>query len=195
MIDPEFNPPTRLENNSGGCRLLYVGYLRDSKGVRYLIDAIDLLPPAFELTVVGDGPKQDVLENRAEDSDAADRIEFTGAIPYESVTQAYANADVFVHPGVWPEPFGRTILEAMLSGLPVVATNVGGPADTVPEAELLCEPADPESLRESIEYATKNRDRIGAENKRLVRERYHPDAVVPQFRQAYESVLDDGCKP
>lgn len=191
MSDPGFEPPARSENESAEVRLLYVGYLRDSKGVRYLLDSMELLPSTFELTVVGGGPKLESLKQQAEQGDAADRIEFTGSVPYDSVTQAYAEADVFVHPGVWPEPFGRTILEAMQSGLPVVATNVGGPAETVPQPELRCKPADPGSLRDSIEYAAEHRKQIGTANERLVRKRYHPDAVIPQFCSAYQAVLDD----
>lgn len=189
MLDPDFEIPER-STPTDGVQLLYVGHLRDTKGVQYLVDAMDILSDEFELTVVGGGPEQADLEARAEAGPASDLIEFTGSVPYESVTQAYADADIFVHPGIWPEPFGRTILEAMQAGLPVVATDVGGPAGTVPQRELRCEPGDPESLAESVRHAAANRERIGAENELLVRDRYHPNAVVPQFREAYERVLD-----
>ncbi|ELZ12442.1 group 1 glycosyl transferase [Natrinema thermotolerans DSM 11552] len=191
MLDPSFSVPDDGSEETDRVRLLYVGYLRDTKGVRYLIDAMDRLPERVELTVVGDGPERDALTERAAGTAAADRIEFTGSVPYEEVTRAYADADVFVHPGVWPEPFGRTILEAMQAGLPVVATDIGGPADTVPQSELLATPGDPASLSESIEYAAANRDRIGRENRQFVDDRYHPDVVVPQFHEVYERVLRD----
>ncbi|AXG11125.1 glycosyltransferase family 4 protein [Haloplanus rubicundus] len=190
MIDPTFDVPAREPADADRIRLLYVGYLRDSKGVRFLVDAIERLPSQYTLTVVGGGPEQQNLIERASDGGAAERITFTGQVPYEEVAQAYADADVFVHPGVWPEPFGRTILEAMQAGLPVVATAVGGPAETVPQSKLLCDPGDPDALRESIEYAAANRERIGSENERTVRQEYHPDAVVPRFRRVYERVLD-----
>lgn len=191
MLDTSFDVPEQTSENPNGTRLLYVGYLRDSKGVRHLVDAMAHLPQSFELTIVGDGPELNALRDRAGESSAADRITLTGSVPYEDVTQAYANADVFVHPGVWPEPFGRTILEAMQAGLPVVATNVGGPADTVPQQELLCDPADPVGLAGCIERASEQRQRIGAENKQFVANQYHPDAVIPQLREAYERVQND----
>lgn len=189
MIDPSFEVPSRTTDESTQRRLLYVGYLRDSKGVRYLVDAMSNLSPAFHLTVVGDGPKREALEARANERGVADRVTFTGQIPYEEVTRAYAAADVFVHPGVWPEPFGRTILEAMQAGLPVVATNVGGPAETVPQEELRCSPGDPAALRRAIKHAYDHRARIGEENRTTVRERYHPDQVVPKFLRTYERQL------
>jgi len=191
MLDRSFEVPERDDGDAERTRLLYVGYLRDSKGVRYLVDAMEHLPSSFELTIVGGGPEEGALRERAAENSAPDRIELTGNVPYEEVTQAYVNADVFVHPGVWPEPFGRTILEAMQAGLPIVATDIGGPAETVPQGDLLCEPADSVGLAECIQRANKERDRIGAENKRLVTDRYHPDAVVPQFRKVYDRVRND----
>ena len=191
MLDPSFDVPEGSGDEPDRTQLLYVGYLRNSKGVRYLVDAMELLPAEMDLTIVGGGPERETLENRAERTTAADRIEFTGSVPYEEVTRAYADADVFVHPGVWPEPFGRTILEAMQAGLPVVATNVGGPSETVPQPELLAEPGEPASLSESIEYAATNRERIGRDNERYVEERYHPDSIVPQVLDVYERVLLD----
>ena len=191
MLDPSFEVPDDEDEQTDGIQLLYVGYLRDTKGVQYLIDAMNSLPERIELTVVGDGPKREDLKSRAAGTAAFDRIEFTGSVPYEVVTRAYANADVFIHPGVWPEPFGRTILEAMQAGLPVVATDVGGPGETVPQPELLCPPKNPEKLADSIKYAYEHCDRIGAENKRIVHQKYHPDVVVPQFLETYREVIEE----
>lgn len=191
MLDMSFDVPERTPSESDRTRLLYVGYLRDSKGVRYLVDAIDHLPSAFELKIVGGGPEKEALERRIAGSRANERIELTGEVPYERVTEAYASTDVFVHPGVWPEPFGRTILEAMEAGLPVVATDIGGPSETVPQPELLAEPGNSESLADCIRYAAENCDRIGEANRQIVQHRYHPDAVVSQFEDAYERVLSD----
>lgn len=189
MLDTDFDAPDS-KAVSDSVRLLYVGHLRDTKGVRYLVDAMALLPSNFELTIVGGGPEQADLEARAAKSPAAEQIEFTGNVPYEKVARSYSNADVFVHPGIWPEPFGRTILEAMQAGLAVVATNVGGPGETVPNEALLCTPGDPEGLAESIRHAADHAEEIGHSNKQYVGEQYHPDVVVPQFVDAYDRVLE-----
>ena len=191
MLDLSFEIPNGETKQTDGTRLLYVGYLRDTKGVRYLIDAMGFLPEQIELTVVGDGPEREALESQVEKSAAFDRIEFTGSIPYEEITRAYSNADIFVHPGVWPEPFGRTILEAMQAGLPVVATDIGGPREIVPQPELLCPPREPKKLAESIKYAYYNQDVIGRENKQIVHRKYHPDTVVPQFLEMYRQVIEE----
>jgi glycosyltransferase involved in cell wall biosynthesis len=189
MLDPSFEIPERMSGDSEGTQLLYVGYLRGSKGIRHLIGAMDHLSSAFELKIVGDGPEKRSLKRRAAASEASERIDLTGEIPYERVTEAYASADVFVHPGVWPEPFGRTILEAMQAGLPVVTTDVGGPAETVPQPALRCEPADPAGLAACVERASERQDRIGTANAQIVQKRYSVDAVVPRFETAYDRVL------
>lgn len=187
MLDTEFELPK--EAGEDGAELLYVGYLRDSKGVRYLIDAMEHVAAELTLKIVGDGPTREALEQRASEKGLSNRIRFTGQVPYEEVTRSYASADVFVHPGVWPEPFGRTILEAMQAGLPVVATNVGGPAETVKQQELLCPTEDPVALANAIERAYKGREEYGPANREYVQETYHPDVVVPQFISAYEEIL------
>ena len=191
MLDTSFEVPERDEGDTETTRLLYLGYLRDSKGVRYLVDAMEHLLPSFELTIIGGGPEHDALKERAAESSAADRIDLHAGIPYAEVMQAYTNADMFVHPGVWPEPFGRTILEAMQAGLPVVATEIGGPKEIVPQKDLLCKPADTVGLARCIERANEHRERIGAENKHFVKKQYHPDAVVPQFKRVYDRVRND----
>lgn len=184
MIDTDFELPAGVE----GAELLYVGYLRDSKGVRYLIDAMEHVSPDLDLKIVGDGPRREELERRVVEKGLSDRVRFTGEVPYEEVTRSYASADVFVHPGTWPEPFGRTILEAMQAGLPVVATNVGGPAETVQQPDLLCPPEDPVALAEAIQNAYGRRETVGPANREYVQETYHPDVVLPQFLSAYDRV-------
>jgi glycosyltransferase involved in cell wall biosynthesis len=189
MIDLAFDRPTITRDGSEGTKVLYVGYLRNSKAVRYLIDAMGELPSEYHLEIVGDGPERGRLQKRAEKSDIANRINFKGKIPYEDVKRAYSTADIFVHPGVWPEPFGRTVLEAMQSGLPVVATNIGGPSETVPQKELLCKPRDAVGLGKAIEYADEHRDRLGRENMRIAEQKYHPNSLVPHFLKVYDRVV------
>jgi len=78
----------------------------------------------------------------------------------------------------------------MQAGLAVVATDVGGPGEIVPNEALLCTPGDPESLANSVEYAADHAEEIGRSNEQYVRKQYHPDVVVPQFVDAYEGVLE-----
>jgi glycosyltransferase involved in cell wall biosynthesis len=105
--------------------LLYVGRLAREKRVHLLHDMIKNIPEAV-LAIVGDGPARPDLERLFADTNTI----FTGYLTGEELAQAYASADVFVFPGA-NETFGNVVLEAMASGLPVIAPKSGGIVDFV----------------------------------------------------------------
>lgn len=188
MIDPAFNP-TPVDRETDGTRVLYVGSLIPEKGVEHLVRALDHLPARFTVRIVGDGPEAARLRRLAETIGVTDRVRFLGHVPYDDVLREYGRADVFVHPGVWPEPFGRTILEAMQAELPVVATDTGGPAETIPQSELLCPPGDPAGLADAVQAATDCLE-AGAENKRYVTEQFAPERVTRLIVESYERAVE-----
>jgi glycosyltransferase involved in cell wall biosynthesis len=188
MMDPSFSVP-EVDDDHEGFRLLYVGTLTANKGVRYLVEAMQSVPDDVSLRVVGDGDREGALRSLAADLGVDSRVEFAGRVPYEAVPREYATADAFVHPGVWPEPLNRTVLEAMQAGLPVVCTDVGGPPEVVPDDDLLCPPADPDGLAAAIARATEKDARAAAtESREYVRENHHPSVVIPRMVDLYESI-------
>ncbi|SEF77418.1 Glycosyltransferase involved in cell wall bisynthesis [Halobellus limi] len=187
MIDPSFELPTR--DLTDGFQLLYVGSLSENKGVRYLIEAMSRLPKRYELRIVGDGERKEDLQALTRNLGAADRTTFRGRVPHDQIGQEYASADIFVHPGIWQEPFGRTILEAMLAELPVVCTDIGGPPEIVPTEELICKPADPAAISTAIQRVEELPDDVGERNRRYAVENYSPSVVVPQIVDIYERLV------
>jgi len=120
----------------------HVSRIAAEKNVEYLADALALVAaarPEARLLLVGDGPARPGLEKRL---GAAAR--FVGYRSGGDLADHYAAADVFAFASL-TETFGNVILEAMASGLPVVALRAGGPGDTVRPGEtgLLVEPTDP----------------------------------------------------
>ncbi len=118
-------------------RLLTLGRLVERKGIDTAIEALAGLP-GVELVVAG-GPERDQLGGDAEyrrlrdlarARGVAGRVVFTGAVPRAQVPALIRSADVVVCTP-WYEPFGITPLEAMACGVPVVASAVGGLADSV----------------------------------------------------------------
>lgn len=118
--------------------LLFVGRLSPEKRITWLRPLMDALPDA-SLAVVGDGPDRDALQALLDPTPTV----FTGWLGGADLAAAYASADVFVFPGA-NETFGNAALEAMASGLPIVAPRAGGLLDHVLDGVtgILCDPED-----------------------------------------------------
>lgn len=109
-------------------RLLFVGRLVPVKGVSVLIGAFGRIArdcPDAVLTIVGDGPDRAGLEAMASSLGLGGRIAFTGAQNQQQVAARMAEADLFVLPS-FAEGLPVVLMEAMASGLPVIATNIAG---------------------------------------------------------------------
>lgn len=133
--------------------VLFVGRLVEIKGVKYLIEAMRNIDAM--LVIIGDGPLKGDLERQA--ADMKGKIAFWGAQTHEELKKIYASADIFVAPSVTvgdgaKEGFGLVMLEAMASGLPVVASDSGGIKQLVRNGVngLLCEEKNVAQLTDCI---------------------------------------------
>lgn len=99
-----------------------IGRLVPWKGFDTLIQAIGGLPD-WKLVIIGDGPLRGDLEQMAQDTDVLDRVIFTGALSRAEVLGWLSASDAFVLNTSW-ESFSYQTVEAMMAGLPVIATNV-----------------------------------------------------------------------
>lgn len=113
----------RLKASIAGPRLLFVGRFVYYKGVEVLIDAA--AQAGGTLLLVGDGPLEPELRQRAIARGIGNRVLFLGRVSDEDLPAYYQAADVFVLPSVAKtEAFGVVQVEAMAAGLPVVSTNL-----------------------------------------------------------------------
>lgn len=133
--------------------VLFVGRLAEKKGVTYLIEAMKEVDA--KLVIVGDGPLRKQLEEQAKEQ--GEKIEFLGAKTHDELKTIYASADIFVAPSVTAkdgdqEGFGLVMLEAMASGLPIVASDSGGIPDLVKDGVngLLVEERDVKEISRAI---------------------------------------------
>ena len=154
-------------------RLLYVGRLVPVKGLRYLLEALPLLwdrKIAAKLWIVGDGYHRSALEDTVSTLKLQDHVHFLGRIPFgPKLFEIYRQADLFVLPSL-SEGIPKTLLEAMASGVPIVATRVGGIPDVIQHGKtgLLVKPRSPRSLAEAIEQIVRDKSL----RKRIVRNAY-----------------------
>jgi glycosyltransferase involved in cell wall biosynthesis len=112
-----------------GRLLLYVGRLAPEKGIEQL-KAILLEVPGARLAIVGDGPARENLQRVFRSVPAV----FTGVLEGEDLASAYASADAFLFPST-TDTLGLAMIEALASGLPVVAARSGSSHEIVSEGE------------------------------------------------------------
>lgn len=145
----------------GASRLLVVARLKPHKGVHIAIHALALLPPRFELTVVGDGDPayEKHLRDLAYRLGVAERVTFAGRASVDEVAAQYGASDLFLLPS-FEEAFGIALVEAAATGLPSVASRVGGVPDVVADGRTGClVPAgDAPALAQAIETLDANSD-------------------------------------
>jgi len=114
--------------------ILFAGRLTGSKGPLLLLKATELCLKRglgeFAVEFAGEGPQRQLLEEYALEHDLGNTVSFLGGISKSKLREKYRTADIFCLPTL-REPGGIAILEAMASGLPIVTTNYGGPANTV----------------------------------------------------------------
>ena len=115
--------------------MVYSGRINKDKGVSELIAAMLLLKenPHLKLLIIGGSffgntTSEDSFISSLKDKAKclADRIVFTGFVPYENIPDYLHLADIAVLPSMWDEPFGLTIVEALAAGLPLITTRSGG---------------------------------------------------------------------
>lgn len=117
--------------------LLYHGRVDRRKGILELIDAVDILHRQgvkLRLIVSGIGPDLDTAQAASTERSLDHIIEFSEYVDYDAVAEVYRRADLFVSP-TWSEGFSNTILEAMASGLPIVASRSVGVVDCLTDEE------------------------------------------------------------
>jgi len=135
-------------------KLLYTGRLSVEKGLSVLFESLKLLGDAgrdYELTLVGDGVDRDRLEALARELAIDRHLVFAGYRSQEEVGEYLRQSDIFILPS-FAEGVPVSLMEAMVTGIPVVATNVGGVSELVQSEHtgLLVPPADSEALAQAI---------------------------------------------
>lgn len=177
-------------------KLLFVGRLHPQKGLDTLIRAFRELRSGFDhplrLQLLGEGPIRSELAHLADELDLAGDVDFLGST--DDVPEYLRQADVFVLPSR-AEGLSNALLEAMSSGLPVVATRIPGNLDAIDDhmSGLLCEVDDTVSLvvalREMLEDAAL-RSRLGVNALRRTEERYSLRRVAERYTGLYRDMLE-----
>jgi glycosyltransferase involved in cell wall biosynthesis len=202
-------------------QILFVGRISPEKGIHILIDAFNKVVSKYsqvELKLVGaenalvpwyildteDPPTQKLrpyyqgsyraqLQKRIAAS-AANSVVFLGKIPHFQLLEYYQQADIFIFPSVWNEPFGMPVVEAMSMGLPVIATRGGAFPELVEDGKtgLLVERGDVEALAEAMLRLLLDENRckvMGNAGRQRVVEKFDWDHQADQLLHHYQTMM------
>jgi len=185
-------PPgaTFLRSPTADPLFVFTGRLAREKGVATLLRAIALVRDrgvVARLRVVGDGPERPALDRLTGKLGIQDLVEFTGWVPLSEVEAHLSGAWALVAPSTWAEPLGLTALEAIVRGIPVVASAAGGFAETVEPgvSGLLFPNGDAEALsRCLVDIATGHAlvNGVPRATAEALMARHHPDAHLAWLR-------------
>lgn len=141
-----------------------IGNIREWKGQKYFVKAFMSLGEKYcnlyGLVIGGHGPEDieyvNCIKNIAKGSDVGERLIFSGF--RDDVPELLKVFNVFIHASVEPEPFGMVILEAMFHKVPVIATNFGGPVESLANGEcgILVPPRDEQAIIDGVEKYLSN---------------------------------------
>ena len=190
-----FRPTTRNKRKQE-FELLFVGSLYPIKGAKYLIRSMKYVVREEEevkLRIIGEGPEKKRLELLAKRLGLRDKVIFEGFVPHNKIVRYYQNCDIFCFLTLG-EPFGIAILEAMACGKPVVASNIGGPAEIVKDSEtgFLVNPKNVRLVAKKIIQLIKNeklREKMGRKARRTVMEKYSLEKISEKYHRLYCSLI------
>lgn len=172
--------------------VLFVGRLIAVKGVRYLIEAVNIITrqgkQSIKLVVIGDGPERGNLVSLVKELRLEERVEFKGLVPNQDIPEHMGAADIFALPSL-SEGFPVTIVEAMAAGLPIVTSRICGLSEIVTEGEngFLVKPGDSGALAEKLLLLLVDEQmrRQISQNNRGKAKQYSWEAVVDKLERVY----------
>ncbi|MCZ7590382.1 MAG: glycosyltransferase family 4 protein [Gaiella sp.] len=186
----------------GGPRLLAVAALLPYKGLRHLIEAVSTLRPRLpgvSATIIGEGPERGALSALSARLGLEGVVHLPGAVPAEEVRSHLAGADIFVLPSVRAangdmDGIPVALMEAMVAGVPVVTSRLGGIPELVRDDEtgLLTPPGDAGAIADAVErlWATPAlRTRLTGTGQRHVRAEFDVDRNAERLIALFQRSL------
>ena len=190
-VDTEKFHPSKNNQNY----ILYVGRLGHGKGIFDLLDAFKMLSNETEtkLLIAGKGELEEKIRSKIR-NEHINNVIMLGHVEQKDLVGLYQNAKIFVFPSHY-EGLPTAVLEAMASGIPIVASDVSGCRDLINNNYngVLVPPEDPIKLYESAHYLLSNpkfAEYLG-KNARLTAEReYSWDVLSKKVEKKYKTLLD-----
>jgi len=174
----------------------FVGRLEEQKGLSYLIEAAALLSSElrFLVAVIGSGPLEEEMRRRLGKLNLEGTFRFFGSL--DEACRLLRAFDVLVLPSLW-EGLPNVLIEGMASGVPIVATAVGGVPEIIQDGHtgILVKPGDPAALAEGIRKIVAGGEtgaRLAREAFEYVEEKFHLRSVIGAYEDVYRELMGAG---
>lgn len=185
LNDTEFEP---VKPFLRAADILFVGELRDLKGVSTLLEALAAISQPLTTVIVGDGPDRDRFHAQAEKLGLAGRTEFRPPMPARI---AFAHARLLVIPS-YAESLPYIVLEAIAAGVPLITTRVGGiPEIFGKDADKLVPPGDIDALAGAISASLADpagQQRLAARLRQRVKAQFSAEHMANEVQRFYSSL-------
>lgn len=188
MVGKEFAYTSLCKNTS--LKMVSTGSLIYRKGYDLLIKAlsqINDLPENWQLLIIGDGILKSTLKQSIIEHGLQNNIKLVGKKNKNQIAEIFRNSDFFVLPSR-NETFGVVYIEALACGLPIIATDCGGPSDIITKENGILVPCENvDALKEAIRYMIAN---LSTYNNQAIADecqaRFSPEVIAQQLTTIFE---------
>ena len=191
----------KIGKKEGDVFVVTTSRLVHKNGVDDMIRALPFLPENIHFLIYGTGPDEAIIKRLADGLGVAERTHFAGQIGHAEMPLALKACDIFIRASR-SEGMGNSFIEAMVAGLPVIATQEGGIADFLfdakrnPDKETTGWAVDkdsPEQIAEAVQDIIAHPEqvaRVTAAAKKMAEEKYDWDLITPHMRSLFDRLLD-----
>lgn len=194
-VDEKIFYPSKKESENDKKNIMYAGRIDREKGLFDLVESAKIIcnqKADVSFIIAGDGRDLNKLKRKIKKIGLQNRFTFLGQVEKDQMIKLYQNATLFILPS-YREGLPTVLLEAMSSGLPIIATDVRGNRDLISNGEngLLVPPKNPIKMAETIITLLEDEkliERLGKNARKTIIEKYTWNDVFNKFLKYYESL-------
>jgi len=196
-IDPSSFSSEYINRDNNCVSILYVGRVIKSKGIDIILESLSKTKDVdFFLNIVGDGNFTDTAKKLAEKLGISQEVKFHGKLEFSEIVRLLYRSDIFVMPTKRVEGFPMTMVEAMFSGIPIIATKIGGVSEAVWDEEtgfLVDTPNASDLLRmlEVLINDKKLREEFGRNALNRAQNLFSAGKMVEKYESVFREVLNE----
>ncbi|BAQ66476.1 glycosyltransferase family 4 protein [Geminocystis sp. NIES-3709] len=193
-------PKREIRSNLSSIPLVgFAGRLVPEKGVDLLIrafnQAIKVVPNA-QLLIAGSGSEDKNLKNLIKELNLNSSVQMLGYIPQKKLASTFNQVWLQVVPSLWAEPFGMAAVEAIISGIPVIASKTGGLQEIIEDGitGILISPGDEQALSSALIKLLTNDDltkKMGKAAQKVALTKFTEEIMIDKFFTIYNKLLNN----